>query len=63
MKITDVKAYPLQTPLMQPLAFSQGWVHKRSAGRFTACRHIVALAESPDLGIEVNPEVIAKYQC
>lgn len=31
MKITDVKAYPLQTPLAQPFAFSQGWVHKRSA--------------------------------
>ena len=31
MKITDVKTYPLQTPLTQPFAFSQGWVNKRSA--------------------------------
>ncbi len=31
MKITDVKIYPLQTPLTQPFAFSQGWVNKRSA--------------------------------
>jgi D-galactarolactone cycloisomerase len=31
MKITDVKTYALQTPLAQPFAFSQGWVHKRSA--------------------------------
>ena len=31
MKITDVKTYALHTPLTQPFAFSQGWVHKRSA--------------------------------
>lgn len=31
MKITGVKTYALQTPLAQPFAFSQGWVHKRSA--------------------------------
>jgi D-galactarolactone cycloisomerase len=31
MNITDVKVYPLQTPLAQPFAFSQGWVNKRSA--------------------------------
>jgi len=31
MKITDVKTYALQIPLTQPFAFSQGWVHKRSA--------------------------------
>lgn len=31
MKITDVKTYPLLTPLAQPFAFSQGWVNKRSA--------------------------------
>src|SRR5262245_10866582 len=31
MKIVDVKTYPLQCPLEQPFAFSQGWVRKRSA--------------------------------
>ena len=31
MKITDVKTYALHTPLTQPFAFAQGWVHKRSA--------------------------------
>ncbi len=31
MKITDVRSHPLQTPLAQPFAFSQGWVNKRSA--------------------------------
>lgn len=31
MKIIDVKTYALHTPLSQPFAFSQGWVHKRSA--------------------------------
>jgi D-galactarolactone cycloisomerase len=31
MKIVDVVAYPLRTPLQQPFAFSQGWVRHRSA--------------------------------
>jgi D-galactarolactone cycloisomerase len=31
MKITAIKTYPLQSPLQQPFAFSQGWVHRRSA--------------------------------
>ncbi|MSP97834.1 MAG: mandelate racemase/muconate lactonizing enzyme family protein [Betaproteobacteria bacterium] len=31
MKITGVTTYALHTPLAQPFAFSQGWVHKRSA--------------------------------
>ena len=31
MKITDVKIYPMQTPLAQPFAFSQGWVASRGA--------------------------------
>ena len=31
MKITDVKTYALHTALTQPFAFSQGWIHKRSA--------------------------------
>ncbi len=31
MKITAVHAYPLQTPLETPFAFSQGWVRQRSA--------------------------------
>ncbi len=31
MKISAVDVFILQTPLEQPFAFSQGWVHKRSA--------------------------------
>ena len=31
MKITEIKTYALQSPLAQPFAFSQGWVHRRSA--------------------------------
>ena len=31
MKITDVKVHVLQSPLAEPFAFSQGWVHRRSA--------------------------------
>jgi D-galactarolactone cycloisomerase len=31
MKITDVRVHVLQSPLAQPFAFSQGWVHRRSA--------------------------------
>lgn len=31
MKITGVTTSALHTPLAQPFAFSQGWVHKRSA--------------------------------
>ena len=31
MKIADVKVHPLQSPLTQPFAFSQGWVGRRSA--------------------------------
>lgn len=31
MKITDVRAYALRSPLAQPFAFSQGWVPSRGA--------------------------------
>ena len=31
MKITAVRAHPLSSPLAQPFAFSQGWVHARGA--------------------------------
>lgn len=31
MKIVDVRVHVLQSPLAQPFAFSQGWVHRRSA--------------------------------
>ena len=31
MKIIDVKVHILQSPLAEPFAFSQGWVHRRSA--------------------------------
>ena len=31
MKITSIKVHVLQSPLSQPFAFSQGWVHRRSA--------------------------------
>ncbi|MEI6025841.1 MAG: mandelate racemase/muconate lactonizing enzyme family protein [Betaproteobacteria bacterium] len=31
MKIIDVKVHVLQSPLAEPFAFSQGWVHRRSA--------------------------------
>ena len=31
MKITSVDVYVLKTPLEEPFAFSQGWVHQRSA--------------------------------
>ena len=31
MKITSVKVHVLQSPLSEPFAFSQGWVHRRSA--------------------------------
>ena len=31
MKIADIRVHVLQSPLEQPFAFSQGWVHRRSA--------------------------------
>ena len=31
MKITEVKVWALRCPIEQPFAFSQGWVHERSA--------------------------------
>ena len=31
MKIVDVRVHVVQSPLAQPFAFSQGWVHRRSA--------------------------------
>ena len=31
MKITEIHACTLQSPLKQPFAFCQGWVTKRSA--------------------------------
>lgn len=31
MKIAEIKTYALQSALAQPFAFSQGWVHRRSA--------------------------------
>jgi D-galactarolactone cycloisomerase len=31
MKIAQIKVHPLQSPLAQPFAFSQGWVKRRSA--------------------------------
>ena len=37
MKITSVKVHVLQSPLSQPFAFSQGWVHRRSATLVEVC--------------------------
>jgi len=31
MKIVSIRVHVLQSPLAQPFAFSQGWVHRRSA--------------------------------
>jgi D-galactarolactone cycloisomerase len=31
MKIVDVRAHTLRSPLAQPFAFSQGWVASRGA--------------------------------
>ena len=31
MKITDIRIHVLKSPLAEPFAFSQGWVHQRSA--------------------------------
>ena len=31
MKIASIRVHVLQSPLAQPFAFSQGWVHRRSA--------------------------------
>src|SRR3954470_12017333 len=31
MKITDVRVHVLRSPLAEPFAFSQGWVHSRGA--------------------------------
>ena len=31
MKITDLQVHVLRSPLAEPFAFSQGWVHHRSA--------------------------------
>ena len=31
MKISDVEVFVLKTPLDEPFAFSQGWVHQRAA--------------------------------
>ncbi|MEM7257491.1 MAG: mandelate racemase/muconate lactonizing enzyme family protein, partial [Pseudomonadota bacterium] len=31
MKITSIETHVLKTPLDTPFAFSQGWVHQRSA--------------------------------
>ena len=31
MKIVDLNIHTLKSPLAEPFAFSQGWVHQRSA--------------------------------
>jgi len=48
MKIVDVKAHVLRSPLAQPFAFAQGRVG-------------VAIPQRPGLGIEVSRATLEKY--
>jgi len=60
MKIADVDVFVLKTPLEQPFAFSQGWVHQRSATlvRITTDNGIVGWGEAFAQGLE-PPEIAA----
>jgi D-galactarolactone cycloisomerase len=53
MKIVSIKVHVLQSPLSQPFAFSQGWVHRRSA---------TLVEVSTDTGITVRRETIDRYR-
>jgi len=60
MKIAHVDAFVLKTPLDEPFAFSQGWVHQRSATlvRITTDNGIVGWGEAFAQGLE-PPEIAA----
>lgn len=60
MKITDVDVFVLKTPLEQPFAFSQGWVHQRAATlvRITTDNGLSGWGEAFAQGLE-PPEISA----
>ena len=60
MKIAQVDVFILKTPLNQPFAFSQGWVHQRAATlvRITSNEGIVGWGEAFAQGLE-PPEIAA----
>lgn len=60
MKIAKVDVFVLKTPLDQPFAFSQGWVHQRSATlvRITTDNGLVGWGEAFAQGLE-PPEIAA----
>jgi len=60
MKISSIDVFVLKTDLDQPFAFSQGWVHQRSATlvRVTTENDIVGWGEAFTQGLE-SPEVAA----
>ncbi len=60
MKISKIDVYVLQTPLDEPFAFSQGWVHKRSATlvRLTTDTGLTGWGEAFTQGLE-PPQIAA----
>lgn len=60
MKISDLDVFVLKTPLETPFAFSQGWVHQRSATlvRVTTDNGLVGWGEAFTQGLE-PPEIAA----
>lgn len=62
MKITDVKTHVLTTPLEEPFAFSQGWVHQRSTMivEIVTDEGVVGWGESLCHGLQ-PPEIAASF--
>jgi len=60
MKISNIDVFVLKTPLAEPFAFSQGWVHQRSATlvRVTTNNGLVGWGEAFTQGLE-PPEIAA----
>lgn len=60
MKISDLDVYVLKTPLDEPFAFSQGWVHQRSATlvRIKTDNGLIGWGEAFAQGLE-PPEIAA----
>ena len=60
MKISAVDVFVLKSPLEQPFAFSQGWVHQRSATlvRVTTSTGLIGWGEAFAQGLE-PPEIAA----
>jgi D-galactarolactone cycloisomerase len=60
VKITDIRAHVLRSPLEQPFAFSQGWVHSRGATlvEVTTDEGLVGWGEALCQGLQ-PPEIAA----